>query len=96
MSFHDLKNFSIIYYFVIPEESPDRVDEKIDNATAKKSTSRKKRRSKLSTKKSVGEIENSPRFFAEEDPDFFPDPNLRLALQSLRVIRSLKNNYKTI
>lgn len=71
------------------------MDETIDTGTSKKSTSRKKRRSKMSTKKSVVEIESSPRFLPDDDPDFFPDPNLRLALQSLRVIKTLTNNYKS-
>ena len=71
----------------ILEQSPEHEYVVTDDITApKKSTSRKKRRSKLSTKKSSEKsFENSPRFYEDQDPDFFPDPNLRLALQSLRV-----------
>ena len=77
----------VLFAYLILEKSPDHEFVVTDDVTApKKSTSRKKRRSKLSTKKSSEKsLENSPRFFEEEDPDFFPDPNLRLALQSLRV-----------
>ena len=74
-----------VYYCL--EQSPEHENAVKEDVTApKKSTSRKKRRSKLSTKKSSEKsYENSPRFIEEEDPEFFPDSNLRLALQSLRV-----------
>ena len=75
----------VLFKYLFLEESPEHEYVVTDEAP-KKSTSRKKRRSKLSTKKSSEKsYENSPRFYEDQDPDFFPDPNLRLALQSLRV-----------
>ncbi len=92
------KFFKIDSYFAVFLEPPhDPIDDIEETAIPKKSTSRKKRRPKLSTKKEVDEveIEHSTNYFNDEDPEFFPDPNLRLALQSLRVMsHDCKNIYR--
>jgi hypothetical protein len=61
-------------------------DVNVDNVV-KRSTARKKRKSKSKKPKHSGDPDDtgSGKFGAEEPPDFFPDPNLRLALESLRV-----------
>jgi hypothetical protein len=78
----------LIPIFVFLEPPHDPIDDIDETAIPKKSMSRKKRRPKLSTKKEVDEVEveHSTNYFNDEDPEFFPDPNLRLALQSLRVM----------
>ena len=59
-----------------------------DEEIAKKLSTRKKRKPKLKKPAALensGILDSGNLFPDDEQPDFFPDTNLRLALESLRV-----------